>query len=225
MNGPQDLGGQAGFGPVAPETDEPVFHAPWEARALGLTLAAGALGRWTIDESRHTRESLHPADYYASSYYEIWTRALEALLLRHGLVSRDELRSGHAGGNSEGDAVREGDPRVLRAAGVPGMLARRAPYAREIAQAPAFAPGDQVRTAVMHPLGHTRLPRYARGKLGTVERVNGAHVFPDSNAHGRGEAPQWLYTVVFDAAELWGRDADPRQRVSIDAWESYLEPA
>jgi len=220
VNGPQDLGGQAGFGPIAPEADEPVFHARWEARALGLTLAAGALGRWSIDESRHARESLHPADYYASSYYAIWIKALETLLLRHGLVTRDELRAGNPGG----DAVREGERRVLRAAGVPGMLARRTPYAREIAQAPAFAPGDRVRTAVMHPPGHTRLPRYARGKLGTVERVNGAHVFPDSNAHGRGEAPQWLYTVVFDAAEIWGRDADPAQRLSIDAWESYLEP-
>ncbi|TIM18145.1 MAG: nitrile hydratase subunit beta, partial [Mesorhizobium sp.] len=80
MNGPQDLGGQMGFGPVAPEKDEPYFHADWERRALGVTLCAGAMGAWNIDESRHARESLHPADYYASSYYEIWIKALETLL-------------------------------------------------------------------------------------------------------------------------------------------------
>jgi nitrile hydratase beta subunit len=219
MNGPQDLGGQMGFGPVAPEADEPVFHAAWEGRALGLNLSAGAMGHWTIDEVRHARESLHPADYYGSSYYGIWIRALEALLVRHGFVTPAELASGRAEG--PGTAPK----RVLRAAEVAGMLAAGSPYRREAAAPAAFAAGDRVRTAVMHPRGHTRLPRYARGKLGLVERVDGAHVFPDSNAHGRGEAPEWLYTVVFTAEELWGRDGDPLGRISIDAWESYLEPA
>ena len=96
MNGPQDLGGQVGFGPVAPEPDEPVFHADWERRALALTVAAGAMGHWTIDETRHARESLHPADYYASSYYAIWTKALERLLVRHGFVTEAELAAGRA---------------------------------------------------------------------------------------------------------------------------------
>ena len=95
MNGPQDLGGQMGFGPVAPEKNEPIFHADWEKRALGLTLCAGAMGAWTLDETRFTRESLHPADYYASSYYGIWTKALERLLLRHGFVDESELAEGH----------------------------------------------------------------------------------------------------------------------------------
>jgi nitrile hydratase len=199
--------------------DEPVFHAAWEGRALGLTLAAGAMGHWTIDQSRHARESLHPADYYASSYYAIWIKGLEGLLVRHGFVTPEELAAGHA--ITAGTAPR----RVLKAEDVAGTLARGAPSAREAAGAPAFAPGDRVRTRVMHPLVHTRLPRYARGKRGVVESVNGAHVFPDSNAHGRGEAPQWLYTVVFEAGELWGRDADPAGRLSIDAWESYLERA
>lgn len=219
MNGPQDLGGQAGFGPVAPEANEPLFHAPWERRALGITLCAGAMGHWSIDESRHARESLHPADYYASSYYEIWIKALEQLLARHSFVTAAELAEGHAAGG--GTTPR----RVLRAEEVAGMIAGGTHYAREVATGPVFAPGERVRTAVMHPAGHTRLPRYARGKTGFIETVNGAHVFPDSNAHGRGEAPQWLYTVVFEAVELWGRDGDPAQRVSIDAWESYLEPA
>ena len=219
MNGPQDLGGQAGFGPVAPEVDEPVFHAPWERRALGLTLSAGAMGHWPIDEVRHARESLHPADYYASSYYAIWIKALEALRVRHGFVTEGELAAGAM--LEPGTAPK----RVLKASDVAAMLGRGSPYEREPAAPARFAPGDRVRTVVMHPRGHTRLPRYARGKVGRVETVNGAHVFPDANAHGRGEAPQWLYTVVFEADELWGPDGDPGGRVSIDAWESYLERA
>ena len=220
MNGPHDLGGQAGFGPVAPERDEPRFHAPWERRAMALTLAAGAMGHWTIDESRHGRESLHPADYYASSYYAIWIKALERLLVRHGFVTAAELGEGRV--LAPGKAPR----RVLRAAEVPGAMARGAPCDRDPGGgAPAFAPGDRVRARNMHPTSHTRLPRYARGRAGIVEAVQGFFVFPDSNAHGAGEAPQWLYTVVFAAAELWGRDGDPGGSVSIDAWESYLERA
>jgi len=220
VNGPQDLGGQHGFGPVAPEPDEPLFHAAWERRAMALTLAAGYMGAWSLDESRHARESLPPATYLAASYYEIWIRALEALLVRHGFVTPAELAAGHA--LAPGAAPR----RRLLAAAVPEVIARGGPVARDPgASTPAFAPGAQVRTVVMHPTGHTRLPRYARGKTGVVEAVQGFHVFPDANAHGRGEAPQWLYTVVFAATEIWGRDGDPRQSLSIDAWESYLEPA
>lgn len=219
MNGPQDLGGQMGFGPVAPETDEPLFHAAWERRALGVTLAAGAMGAWTIDESRHARESLHPADYYASSYYAIWTKALERLLVRHGFVDEDELAGGRA--------LRPGaaPKRVLAAADVAPVLARGGPCDRPVAAPPRFAAGDRVRTRNIHPAGHTRLPRYVRGHVGTVEAVRGGFVFPDTNAHGRGENPQWVYTVVFAGRDLWGDDADPTLTVSVDAWESYLEPA
>ncbi|WP_187971384.1 nitrile hydratase subunit beta [Aquibium microcysteis] len=219
MNGPQDLGGQMGFGPVAPEMDEPLFHAAWERRALGVTLAAGAMGAWTIDESRHARESLHPADYYASSYYEIWTKALERLLVRHGFVDEDEL--------AQRKALRPGaaPKRVLTVADVAPVLARGGPCDRPVAAPPRFAPGDRVRTRNIHPVGHTRLPRYVRGHVGTVEAVRGGFVFPDTNAHGRGENPQWVYTVVFAGRDLWGDDADPTLSVSVDAWESYLEPA
>jgi len=218
VNGPQDLGGQHGFGPVAPEPDEPRFHADWERRAMALTLAAGAMGTWSIDESRHARESLPPAVYLRASYYEIWIRALEALLVRHGFVTEAEL--------AEGRALEPGAAplRVLAALAVPAVISRGAPVDRAPGDVqPAFAPGDLVRTAVMHPAGHTRLPRYARGKTGVVEAVQGFHVFPDSNACGRGEAPQWLYSVVFEAAGIWGRDAEPGAALSIDAWESYLE--
>jgi len=219
MNGPHDLGGQMGFGPVAPEPNEPYFHAAWEKRALGVTLCAGAMGAWTIDESRHARESLHPADYYASSYYEIWIKALEVLLKRHGFVSAADL--------SQGAAV---DPaatprRVLKAADVPAVLARGGPCDRPVETEPLFAVGDRVRTKNFNPTGHTRLPRYARGRCGTVDAVREGFVFPDSNSHGQGEKPQRVYTIVFDAKEIWGEGADPTLTVSIDAWESYLEPA
>lgn len=219
MNGAADVGGMMGFGPVAPERDEPIFHADWEKRALGLTLCAGAMGHWSIDTSRRFRESLHPADYYASSYYEIWIKALEALLERHGFLYREDLAAGRA-------VLPAATPnRVLYAEDVPAALARGGPCDRPIDAAPRFAVGARVRTRNMHPAGHTRLPRYARDKVGTIEAVHGGFVFPDTNAHGKGEDPQRLYTVVFTGRALWGDYADPTLTVSIDAFESYLDPA
>lgn len=213
MNGAADLGGMMGFGPVA--DDGELFHADWERRALALTLAMGAAGRWSIDASRHARESLPPAQYLSSTYYAIWVAALEHLLVTADLVSTDELGRGRA--RTPGADVRAWD-----AAAVTRVLAAGSPYDRP-AQAPArFAVGDAVRTRVMHPRGHTRLPRYARGVAGVIERVHGAHVLPDANAHGDGEQPQWLYTVRIDGAELWGIDAEPGLTVTIEAWESYL---
>lgn len=207
-----------GFGAVAPEIDEPLFHADWEKRALAVTLACGGLGAWSIDESRHARESLPPAQYLSSSYYAIWIAALETLLERHGFVSADERSAGRALG--PGATPR----RVLNVGAVAGVLARGAPTSRGRAGAPHFSLGDAVRTKGMHPTGHTRLPRYARGKAGVVVASHGAHVFPDSNAHGQGENPDWLHTVRFEARELWGADADSASSVSVDVWESYLEP-
>jgi len=219
MNGAQDLGGMMGFGPIAIEQDEPWFHAEWERRAFGLTLAMGATGSWNIDMSRHARESLPPAEYLTSSYYEIWTKGVEKLVVAAGLVSDEELRLGKA--------LAEPAPikRVLKAEDVPAVLARGGPAERPLEQPARFAVGDRVRTLNMHPQGHTRLPRYARGRIGVVELVHGAYVFPDANAHGQGERPEWLCTVCFLGQELWGEQADPTLRVSIDAWESYLEPA
>jgi nitrile hydratase len=219
MNGPQDLGGQMGFGLVAPEIDEPVFHVAWERRALGLTLCAGALGKWTIDESRHARESLHPVDYYASSYYEIWTKALEALLLRHGVITAADLAAQRAADPAPGSM------RVLTADNVAATLARGGPCDRPMAALPLFAAGDRVRTRRTNPTGHTRLPRYARDCVGMIEAVHGGFVCPDTNAHGAGEAQEYVYTVAFTGEELWGETAISGLTVSIDAWESYLVPA
>ncbi|GMB80735.1 nitrile hydratase subunit beta [Shinella zoogloeoides] len=218
MNGPHDLGGLHGFGPVAPEQDEPNFHAEWEKRALGVTLSCGAFGAWSIDESRHARESIPPATYLSASYYEIWIRALETLLERHGFVSAAEL--------AEGRMLEKGaqPKRVLKAEMVPAVLARGGPCDRPLDAMPRFAAGARVRTRNLNPPTHTRLPRYARDKVGVVEAVQGSFVFPDDSAHGRGENPQWVYTVVFDGAEIWGEGAEPGLTVSIDAWESYLEP-
>lgn len=224
MNGVHDMGGMHGFGPVRPEAAEPRFHAPWEARALGLTLAMGATGAWNLDQTRHTRESLPAARYLSASYYEIWILALERLLRERGLLGADELADGRP------RAPARPLPRVLRATEVDAVLARGAPTARTAATAARFAVGDLVRTRQRHPAGHTRVPRYARGRVGVVEQLHGAHVFAEAHAASPpggafDEAPQWLYTVRFDGRELWGEDAEPGTSLSIDAWEATLEPA
>lgn len=219
MNGPQDLGGQMGFGPVAPEQDEPVFHAPWERRALALTLAMGAAREWNIDISRHARESLPPAQYLGSSYYEIWIAGLSRLMLARNLVTGDELASGRMKVAAKKVAGK------LLAKDVPAVLAKGGPTTRPETAPPRFATGDRVRTRNMHPVTHTRLPRYLRGHVGEIVLLHGTHVFPDTNAHGKGESPQALYTVRFSARDIWGEARNPRDTVSADLWESYLEPA
>jgi nitrile hydratase len=220
MNGPHDVGGLMGFGPVAPEPNEPVFHAPWERRAIGVVLAAGAMGMWPGDRSRFTRESLRPADYYASSYYEIWIKAAETLLRRYGFITDVDLAAGRA--VDPAPAPKRKSPPAPE---WPAILARGSDYSRPVYAAPRFKPGDRVRARNSNPTGHTRLPRYVRGHVGTVESEHGGFVFPDANARGDGEQPQRLYTVVFTAIELWGEDADPHGTVSIDAFESYLDAA
>jgi len=212
-----DLGGRLGFGPIVNEPEDERFHAPWEPRVLAVTLAMGAAGLWNIDISRATRETL--PHYARLTYYEIWFEALVKLCAQHALVSDDELAAGHA--LQPARAL----PRVLRAGEVGEVLARGAPTARAATTPARFAVGDAVRTHAGEVPHHTRLPRYVRGKRGVIERVHGAHVFADAHATGRGESPRWLYTVAFDARELWSGDADATQVVSIDAWEPYLEPA
>lgn len=219
MNGPHDVGGMMGFGPVDPDPDEPLFHARWEQRALGLTLCAGALGHWNLDQSRSARENRHPADYYSSTYYELWAKGLERLLVDHGVVTEEELTAGRSLTPGPDSA------RILTADRVPAALARVGPVDRPPPAPARFAVGDRVRARIMTPTGHTRLPRYVRGKLGVIESVHGAHVFPDSNAAGHGEDPKWLYTVRFEGTDLWGHEAEPGLVVSVDAWEPYLEPA
>jgi nitrile hydratase subunit beta len=219
MNGPQDLGGKMGFGAVEPEPEDVRFHADWERRAFALTLASSAPGGWNLDMSRHARESLHPADYLSSSYYEIWLEGLQKLVLAARLVTPAEL--------AEGRALEPAQPgkRVLDANMVPRAFRSGHTTERPMNDPARFAVGDVVRARNIHPTGHTRLPQYVRGRQGTVRAVHGGHVFPDAHAHGQGESPQWLYTVEFDGRELWGEGSDLTLSVSVDAWESYLEPA
>jgi nitrile hydratase subunit beta len=214
-----DLGGEAGHGPVRrdPKGASP-FHADWEARVLAITLAMGATGQWNIDMSRVARETL--PDYRTLDYYRIWLAALERLLQERGLVQADELAAGRALHAPRPVA------RVLHAGEVAAALSRGSPTVRPASgAAPRFAVGDAVRTRSASVAHHTRLPGYAQGKRGTIERVHGRHVFADSHAHGLGEDPQWLYGVAFDGAELWGAQAAPGLVVAIDAWEPYLEAA
>ncbi len=219
MNGAQDMGGMDGFGQVQPEPNEPVFHAEWERRAFALTLAMGLPGEWNIDMLRFARENRRPAEYLSMSYYQIWFAALETLLAERGLVADDEIDAGRS--------LHPPKPvkRTLAPGDVAQVLYRGEPTERETNSAAKFKAGDRVRTRNINPVTHTRLPRYVRGHIGAVERVIGCHVFPDSNATGAGENPQWLYTVRFEASELWGADADPTVQVSVDAWEPYLVPA
>ncbi len=218
MDGIHDMGGMHGFGKVEPEPDEPVFHAAWEAHCLAINRAMSYAGAFNIDQSRAAIEELPPDVYLTSSYYRKWALRLENLLVKLGLADADEIQSGHA--VHPGKALK----RKLNVADVPASLTRGS-YARP-APAPArFAPGDRVRTKNIHPATHTRLPRYARGHVGVIEAVRGCHVFPDSAALGKTENPQWLYTVLFGGRELWGDNAERSLKISIEAFEPYLEPA
>ncbi|MGF6934038.1 nitrile hydratase beta subunit [Paraburkholderia sp. UCT70] len=216
MNGAQDLGGMQSFGPVVPEADEPYFHADWERHVLALTIAMGATGTWNLDMSRAARESLPPAQYLSSSYYQIWFAGLCKLLINSRLATPDEIDSGV----SQHPAAPV--PRVLARDQVNPTLFSGSPVTRTPPHPARFAVGDEVRTRLLNPQTHTRLPRYCRGKRGRIVAVHGAHVFPDSNAVGRGDDPQWLYTVCFDAVELWGRDTTAAS-VCADCWEPYLD--
>lgn len=209
------MGGQHRLGSIVPEPEDPPFHAAWESRAHAMVIAAPTRGN--IDAGRHQRERIPGATYLAMTYYERWFEGLRQMLLAGGFVSPEELTTAIAD-----PAAPKASPR-LTSAEVPTTLARAGFYLRSIAALPAFAVGDGVRARNLNPTGHTRLPRYARGRIGLVIHYHGAHVFPDRHAHGGGEDPQHLYTVRFSARELWGPDASPRDTVSLDLWEPYLE--
>jgi nitrile hydratase len=218
MDGVHDMGGMHGFGKVEPEPNEPVFHAKWEGRCLALNRAMGYTGIWTIDQTRAGIEELPPDVYLSSSYYKKWALRLENLVVERGLADADEIKAGRV--------LRPGKTlkRKLNAADVPNTLSRGS-FSRPAQSSARFNVGDRVTTKNIHPATHTRLPRYARGRAGVIEALRGCHVFPDTVAIGKGEDPQWLYTVLFESRELWGENADPSLKVSIEAFEPYLEPA
>ena len=218
MNGVHDMGGMDGFGKVEAEKNEPPFHERWEGRVLAMARAMGYAGAWHIDDSRFAQETLPPKVYLAVSYYQRWMLAMEKNLLSRGLVTEGELAAGRA------QTPAKPLPGKLTLDVVKAGLSRSSFYRQQ--QGPAqFKPGDRVRAKNIQPQGHTRLPRYVRDKVGTVELVHGCHAYPDSVATDKGDDPQWLYTVVFDGREIWGPDADPTLTISVDAFEPYLEPA
>jgi nitrile hydratase len=219
MNGVHDMGGMHGLGPLVIEPNEPVFHEPWEARVYALAGAVGAWGRWNIDAGRQQIEQMPAADYLRASYYERWLFGLVENAVRHGLISREEVETGRP---------TPGAPKLtppLRPSMVAEGRRRGSPKTRRVERQPHYRPGDAVRTRNIHPLTHTRLPRYARDKQGVVVALHGAHVFPDTNAQFQGENPQPLYTVKFTARALWGDAANAHDAVCLDLWEDYLEPA
>jgi len=219
MNGVHDMGGMQDMGPIEYEKNEPVFHERWEARVRALSHALGAWRKWNIDAGRHQIELLPAAEYLRMSYYEKWTARLEELLVNAGLVTREEIASGQPSAGSE-----KATP-PFTADRVPSLLRTGAGAKRDVAAPARFRAGQQVRARNIHPSGHTRLPRYARGHVGTVDRDHGVYVFPDTNAHFLGENPQHVYSVRFAARELWGDQASARDAVYIDLWDHYLDPA
>jgi nitrile hydratase len=218
MNGIHDMGGMHGMGSIAYEKDEPVFHEAWEGRVYALNKAMGAWQRWNLDAWRHDIETLPPADYLRMSYYERWLAALEKRVVTYGFVSRQELQEGKAAqGSSKAEPALT--PEAARA------IDRGIPSSVDPAIPPLFHVGDRVRARNLNPVGHTRLPRYARDKTGEIVRDHGVYTFPDTNAQYLGEERQHVYSVRFAARGLWGEAASARDFVYLDMWDDYLEPA
>jgi nitrile hydratase len=218
MNGVHDMGGMQGFGPIQPERDEPVFHAPWEGRVQAMRRALAATGKLS-PSLRPFIETLPPADYLRMSYYEKWFAAMIEQLVAGGLVTREEIASGKPVKGSVKSVP------ALQADKAAKFLHRIPPVMLTAEVKPRFTPGQRVRARNINPVGHTRLPRYVRGRTGSVERERGVQDFPDASATGRAESPQQVYSVRFAARELWGDQASARDSIYMDLWEDYLEPA
>jgi nitrile hydratase beta subunit len=219
MNGVHDMGGMQDMGSIHEEKNEPVFHMPWEGRVFALRRGMGAWGKWNIDATRYAIELVPPADYLRMSYYERQFAAFLEMLVQHHFVTREELES---------TAPAPGSPKATPALTVEKanmLIAKGVPTSRDVPVAPRFKAGQPVRARNINPVGHTRLPRYARGKTGVIDRDHGVFVFPDANAHFLGEKPQHVYSVRFAARELWGEQAAPQDSVYINMWDDYLEPA
>jgi nitrile hydratase subunit beta len=222
-----DMGGRFGDGPVVPEPQgiaQP--GADWHSRALAVSLACGTLGQWNIDISRHARECISPKDYARFSYYEKWMAGLADVLVQTGVLTAEDLQNL----TTQEETGHPLSDRMMTADNVVPAMERGGPADRPSNVVPKFTVGQSVCTA--HPAGnrlvdggHTRLPAYAQGAKGRILRLHGTHVFPDSNAHGMGEAPEPLYAVAFAAAELWTAPEHPNDDVILDLWQSYLVPA
>lgn len=212
MNGIHDMGGMDGFGKVQPRDSE-VFHEDWEKQVF----VANRLVRTPSLNEGRSAESMNPVDYLGWGYFGRSLHSLEGKVLRHGLVTEEELN------NPEGRLARVEGFEVIRAEEVEARFQTRRGSRIQVDVPPRFQVNDRVMVKNEHPRGHTRCPRYFRGHQGQVHRDRGVWSFPDRLAHGLGDKPQHCYSVRFTATELWGSRADPRDVVYADLFEDYLE--
>lgn len=217
MDGIHDMGGMDGFGPIPIEYDEPVFHGEWEGRVYAMNGAIGAWGKWNIDAGRYGIEQMDPALYLQSNYYERWLYRTEQMMIVHGMITQEELESGSA---SDGE---RSQPLTMAQIVERQTHSRSARIKEDIA--PKFKAGDKVLARNIHPKGHTRVPRYVRGRSGVIDRAHGVFIFPDTHALFQGRKPQHIYSVRFDAQHLWGPDAPAQDKLYLDLWDDYLDPA
>jgi len=221
MNGVHDMGGMQGFGPIQPEANEPVFHAPWEARVIAMRRVLVATGK-VNSTIRPAVESLSAVEYLSMSNNEKWYAGLVSQLIAGGVVTREEIEKGKPGkGSVKGVAALKAADAAALPNRVPETMLNVAML--KVPVTPRFHVGERVRARTINPPGHTRLPRYVRGRAGVIERDHGVQAYPDTNTYGLGENPQHVYAVRFAARELWGEQADARDSVYLDLWEGYLE--
>lgn len=218
MNSVHDIGGMHGFGPMVIEDNEPVFHAYWHGRVFALRMACAFHRKWNADMGRYARERMPPAEFLAATYYERGLYGLETLLVESGLVGAEELATGQATTPSK-------DSPTLAPGDIPKIVRSRRHQRLEDDVPPRFKVGDCVMAKNINPIGHTRLPRYARGRRGVIDRDHGVFVFADSNAMTRDKKPQHLYSVRFAASELWGHGVSAIDSAYLDLWDDHLEPA
>jgi nitrile hydratase beta subunit len=215
MNGIHDMGGMHGMGPLQYEKNEPVYHAEWESRVDALDAAMEATGK-IPGVRRPIEEKISAADYLRMSYYERWFASLVERLIAARLATRSEIESGQPAERSTNSV------RPASATEAMAFRTRISSTRQNVELAPRFQIGQRVRVRNINPVTYTRLPRYARGRLGTIDRVRGVFRIPDVGAGGK---PQTLYSVRFTARDLWGEEVAPQDAVYIDMWDGYLEPA
>jgi nitrile hydratase subunit beta len=222
MDGVHDMGGMHGFGPVVVEGSDEIFHEDWEVRVFALSQLISLRGLVGGPGGRAIRESMDAAHYLEASYYERWLWSVERRLEAKGTIASGEVEAMMAGLTAD-----ESPPTATN----PGLAAtaikelRQGPPAMGTAVRPRYVPGDRVRVRRMHPAGHTRCPRYVRGAVGVVERVQGTDLLPDLATYGLPTEPEPVYAVAFASQELWGDSDEPPWTVLLDLFDDYLEPA
>jgi nitrile hydratase len=219
VNGIHDMGGMDNMGALVREKNEPIFHADWERQIFAHTIAVLGARYCNLDELRRSTEWMPAAEYVRAAYYEIWLHAVTAILLEKKLITEADLARGRWSG-VKGTLPVPPLPRDMAVYAMNNPI----PASLDLDIAPRFKAGADIIARNIHPIRHTRLPRYARGKRGKIDWVHGVYLLPDTNAHGGPDRPQHVYSVRFSARELWGNDAPERDAVYLDLWDDYLEP-